>query len=178
MSLARQENRCQKGHRQCSATHKLAPEEGRTGVRWAAGFARGRARKAAAAQYRHKDIYHARAGGVQFLSFIGKNLRRQHSAASRARSVCQAGESQTRSPRLNSPAFEWAVSSAGRLNSGEFSYCGPATAYLERIFAPGETIQVDTGRLVALQPSVSYDIGMVGGFKNTLFGGEGCSRRR
>lgn len=38
---------------------------------------------------------------------------------------------------------------------------------------PGETLRVDTGCLVAFQPSVQYDIKFVGGFKNTLFGGEG-----
>jgi uncharacterized protein (AIM24 family) len=32
---------------------------------------------------------------------------------------------------------------------------------------------VDTGCLVAFQPTVHYDIQFVGGFKNTLFGGEG-----
>jgi uncharacterized protein (TIGR00266 family) len=44
---------------------------------------------------------------------------------------------------------------------------------IEKILAPGETIKLDTGCLVALQPSVNYDISFVGGFKNTLFGGEG-----
>jgi uncharacterized protein (TIGR00266 family) len=44
---------------------------------------------------------------------------------------------------------------------------------VEKILAPGETIKLDTGCLVALQPTVNYDIGFVGGFKNTLFGGEG-----
>lgn len=43
----------------------------------------------------------------------------------------------------------------------------------EKDLAPGETIKVDTGCIVALMPSVNYDIGFVGGFKNTLFGGEG-----
>lgn len=38
---------------------------------------------------------------------------------------------------------------------------------------PGETLKVDTGCLVALMPSVQYDIQFVGGIKNTLFGGEG-----
>ncbi len=36
-----------------------------------------------------------------------------------------------------------------------------------------ETLRLDTGCLVALQPSVDYDIQMTGGFKNTIFGGEG-----
>jgi uncharacterized protein (TIGR00266 family) len=44
---------------------------------------------------------------------------------------------------------------------------------LEKVLAPGEMIKLDTGCLVALQPSVNYDIGFVGGIKNTIFGGEG-----
>jgi len=38
---------------------------------------------------------------------------------------------------------------------------------------PGEMLRVDTGCLVALQPSVSYDIEFVGKIKTALFGGEG-----
>ena len=37
----------------------------------------------------------------------------------------------------------------------------------------GETLKVDTGCLVAMSPSVNYDIQFIGGIKNTLFGGEG-----
>jgi uncharacterized protein (AIM24 family) len=37
----------------------------------------------------------------------------------------------------------------------------------------GQTLRVDTGCLVALQPSVNYDIELVGGVKTALFGGEG-----
>ncbi len=37
----------------------------------------------------------------------------------------------------------------------------------------GETVRLDTGCLVALQPSVNYDIQMAGGIKNSIFGGEG-----
>jgi len=39
--------------------------------------------------------------------------------------------------------------------------------------AAGETLRVDTGCLVALQPSVTYDVQLVGGVKTALFGGEG-----
>lgn len=42
-----------------------------------------------------------------------------------------------------------------------------------RTLAPGEVLKVDTGCLVAFQPSISYDIQFVGGIKNTFFGGEG-----
>jgi uncharacterized protein (TIGR00266 family) len=38
---------------------------------------------------------------------------------------------------------------------------------------PGQTLRVDTGCLVALQPSVGYDIQFVGKVKTALFGGEG-----
>jgi len=43
----------------------------------------------------------------------------------------------------------------------------------EKVLAPGEMLRVDTGCLVALQPSVAYDIQMVGGIKTAIFGGEG-----
>ena len=39
--------------------------------------------------------------------------------------------------------------------------------------AAGEEIRVDTGCLVAMQPSVAYDIRVVPGVKTALFGGEG-----
>ena len=39
--------------------------------------------------------------------------------------------------------------------------------------AAGQTLRVDTGCLVALQPTVSYDIQFVGGIKTAIFGGEG-----
>ena len=39
--------------------------------------------------------------------------------------------------------------------------------------AAGERLRVDTGCLVAFQPSVSYDIQLVPGIKTALFGGEG-----
>lgn len=43
----------------------------------------------------------------------------------------------------------------------------------QRRLQPGETLRVDTGCIVAFQPSVQYEIQFVGGIKNTLFGGEG-----
>ncbi|MDP1579847.1 MAG: TIGR00266 family protein [Candidatus Didemnitutus sp.] len=58
--------------------------------------------------------------------------------------------------------------------------CGDGLAFVhacgtlyERTLAPGEGLRVDTGCLVALQPSVDYDIEFVGGIKTALFGGEG-----
>lgn len=44
---------------------------------------------------------------------------------------------------------------------------------VRRELAAGERIRLDTGCLVALTPSVDYDIQMQKGIKNTLFGGEG-----
>ena len=43
----------------------------------------------------------------------------------------------------------------------------------ERTLAAGEVLRIDTGCIVAFTPTVSYDIEMIGGIKNMLFGGEG-----
>jgi uncharacterized protein (TIGR00266 family) len=43
----------------------------------------------------------------------------------------------------------------------------------EMTLKPGEQLKVDTGCIVAMQPSVDYDIQMVKGIKTALFGGEG-----
>jgi uncharacterized protein (TIGR00266 family) len=42
-----------------------------------------------------------------------------------------------------------------------------------RTLKDGESLRVDTGCLVALAPSINYDVQFIGGFKNLLFGGEG-----
>jgi uncharacterized protein (TIGR00266 family) len=44
---------------------------------------------------------------------------------------------------------------------------------LEFDLKPGEQLRVDTGCIVSMAESVSYDIQFVGGFRNALFGGEG-----
>ncbi|MFK7847324.1 MAG: TIGR00266 family protein [Rhodothermales bacterium] len=44
---------------------------------------------------------------------------------------------------------------------------------VQRTLQAGERLKVDTGCLAAFAPSVDYDIEMVRGFKNALFGGEG-----
>lgn len=44
---------------------------------------------------------------------------------------------------------------------------------VERELAAAETLRVDTGCLVALDPTVAYDIQFVGGVKSAIFGGEG-----
>lgn len=52
-----------------------------------------------------------------------------------------------------------------------FVHAGGMVHALE--LAPGETLRVDTGCLVALHPSVQYDVQFVGRVKTALFGGEG-----
>lgn len=44
---------------------------------------------------------------------------------------------------------------------------------IKKTLAPGQTLKVDTGCLVAMTKDVHYDIQFVGGIKNSLFGGEG-----
>jgi uncharacterized protein (TIGR00266 family) len=52
-----------------------------------------------------------------------------------------------------------------------FAHAGGMITTLD--LGAGETLRVDTGCLVALQPSVAYDIQFVGNVKTALFGGEG-----
>jgi uncharacterized protein (TIGR00266 family) len=44
---------------------------------------------------------------------------------------------------------------------------------MQRTLAPGETLRVDTGCIVAYQPSVDFDVQFVGNIKSAIFGGEG-----
>jgi len=60
-----------------------------------------------------------------------------------------------------------------RLTGDGLAFVHAGGTIVDRDLGPGETLRVDTGCLVAFQPSVGYDIQFVGGIKNTLFGGEG-----
>ena len=44
---------------------------------------------------------------------------------------------------------------------------------IERELGPAESLRVDTGCIVALDPSIDYDVQFVGGVKSAIFGGEG-----
>jgi uncharacterized protein (TIGR00266 family) len=57
---------------------------------------------------------------------------------------------------------------------------GPGLAFVnldgdivERTLAPGETLRVDTGHIAMFEPTVNFDVEMMRGFTNILFGGEG-----
>lgn len=45
--------------------------------------------------------------------------------------------------------------------------------HVDFTLAPGEMLQVQTGHLVAFEPTVNYDIQMVGSIRTAIFGGEG-----
>jgi uncharacterized protein (TIGR00266 family) len=60
-----------------------------------------------------------------------------------------------------------------RLQGDGLAFIHAGGTLYERTLAPGEMLRVDTGCIVAFQPSVDYDIQMVGGIKSALFGGEG-----
>src|SRR3954466_3770913 len=60
-----------------------------------------------------------------------------------------------------------------RLTGDGWAFIHAGGALLEGTLAPGETLRVDTGCIVGFQPSVDYDIQLVGGVKTALFGGEG-----
>jgi uncharacterized protein (TIGR00266 family) len=60
-----------------------------------------------------------------------------------------------------------------RLQGDGWTFVHAGGTLEEKTLAAGETLRVDTGCIVAFQPSVTYDIQMVGGIKSALFGGEG-----
>lgn len=60
-----------------------------------------------------------------------------------------------------------------RLRGDGIAMVHASGAMMQRMLAPGEQIRLDTGCLMAMGPSVNYDVQFVGGIKNTLFGGEG-----
>jgi len=60
-----------------------------------------------------------------------------------------------------------------RLEGDGLTFCHAGGTVHPVDLAPGQTLRVDTGCLVALQPSVAYDIQYVGKIKTALFGGEG-----
>jgi len=60
-----------------------------------------------------------------------------------------------------------------RLQGDGWAFMHAGGTLYERTLAPGETLRVDTGCVVAFQPSVQFDIQFVGSVKTALFGGEG-----
>jgi uncharacterized protein (TIGR00266 family) len=60
-----------------------------------------------------------------------------------------------------------------RLQGDGWAFVHAGGTIHERTLQHGELIRVDTGCIVAFQPSVSYDIQYVGKIKSALFGGEG-----
>ena len=60
-----------------------------------------------------------------------------------------------------------------RLTGDGLAFIHAGGTLYERTLLPGEALRIDTGCIVAFQPSVDYDIQYVGGIKTALFGGEG-----
>ncbi|HUS34307.1 MAG TPA: TIGR00266 family protein [Verrucomicrobiae bacterium] len=60
-----------------------------------------------------------------------------------------------------------------RLQGDGWTFVHAGGTLMERDLGPGETLRVDTGCIVAFQPSIAYDIQFVGKIKSALFGGEG-----
>ena len=60
-----------------------------------------------------------------------------------------------------------------RLQGDGWAFIHAGGTLYERTLAPGEQLRVDTGCVVAFQPSVDFDIQFVGKIKTAFFGGEG-----
>lgn len=60
-----------------------------------------------------------------------------------------------------------------RLDGDGMAFVHAGGTIEKRVLAPGETLFVDTGCVVAYTPDVSFDVQYVGNIKTALFGGEG-----
>lgn len=60
-----------------------------------------------------------------------------------------------------------------RLTGDGLAFIHAGGTLLQRDLGPGEMLRVDTGCIVAFQPSIDYDIQRAGNIKSMLFGGEG-----
>ena len=60
-----------------------------------------------------------------------------------------------------------------RLQGDGWAFVHAGGTLEERTLAAGEMLRVDTGCIVAMTPTVDYDIQLAGGIKTVLFGGEG-----
>lgn len=60
-----------------------------------------------------------------------------------------------------------------RLTGDGIAFVHAGGTIQRRELRAGETLRLDTGCLVALQPSIEYDIQFTGSIKNSIFGGEG-----
>jgi uncharacterized protein (TIGR00266 family) len=60
-----------------------------------------------------------------------------------------------------------------RLSGDGWAFVHAGGTLHERTLAPGELLRIDTGCIVAFQPTVDYDIQFVGKIKTAFFGGEG-----
>jgi len=60
-----------------------------------------------------------------------------------------------------------------RLQGDGLAFVHAGGTLTQKDLKPGETLRIDTGCIVAFQPSVSYEIQYVGKVKTALFGGEG-----
>ncbi len=60
-----------------------------------------------------------------------------------------------------------------KLEGDGWAFVHAGGTIVERQLGPGESLRVDTGCLVALEPSVNYDVEFVGNVKSAIFGGEG-----
>ena len=65
-----------------------------------------------------------------------------------------------------------------RLSGNGLAFLEIDGALCEKTLAPGESLIVDTGNIAAYEARVQYEVTMVKGFKNVLFGGEGLLNTR
>jgi uncharacterized protein (TIGR00266 family) len=59
-----------------------------------------------------------------------------------------------------------------KLDGDGMAFVHAGGTLMEKVLAPGESLRIDTGCIVAFQPTVDFDIQYVGKIKSAIFGGE------
>jgi uncharacterized protein (TIGR00266 family) len=75
--------------------------------------------------------------------------------------------------KLRAGLFGWESFILEKLTGPGVVFVHAGGDFVEFNLAPSETLQVESGHLVAFDESVAYDIQFAGGIKTALFGGEG-----
>ena len=132
-------------------------------------------------------VFHNRSSQKRTVAFgapypgkiIADPSRRDRRRADRAEGLVPGGGEGRRAS-----ASPFSASSASGCSAAKASSCSacratagrsstPAARFRSGRWRPARSIRVDTGCIVAFQPSVNYDIQFVGKIKSALFGGEG-----
>ncbi|MEO8217546.1 MAG: TIGR00266 family protein [Acidobacteriota bacterium] len=152
-------------------------------ARMKGGLLKGLARKFLAGESLFMSVFRATAPGTHLAlaaPTLGKilpiELRGNAILAERTAFLCSIGNvdlSIAFTRKLGAGMFGGEGFILQRISGNGMVFLHAGGNMIEFELKPGEHLRVDTGCIVSMAETVSYDIQFVGGFRNSLFGGEG-----